>query len=218
MIEQSFSRHQVIAMNQVSPTMALLRVERKNKNFQPGQHIPLRLTGDSSIRDFSIYSAVQETHFNFLIRRIPFDPFTNRLWELRTGDDIELGDAVGVMTIEVESIGSVEIWFIATGIGIAPFHSIIISYPEINYRLIHGIQTLNDAFDSADYAIRRYIRCVSRGPGGEHDGRLTSFLKDQVLPEHALYYISGNSEMVFETSQLLIQRGVKRSEIRSDQL
>ncbi len=210
-----FSRHEIVRIRQVASAISILSVDRHHKHFHAGQHIPVRIPDDKIIRDISIYSPEHSSHFEFLIRHLPDDPFTNRLLNLQPGDAIEIGLAMGVMTIDNPKG---HYWFIATGPGVAPFHSIICTYPDIDYTLIHGIRNLSDIFDSDAYEKHRYIRCVSRGAGGEFNGRVTTFLQQQHLPHHVTYFLSGGTEMVFETMQILLQKGVQRWDIKSDQL
>ncbi|MBN2012290.1 hypothetical protein JW960_23375 [candidate division KSB1 bacterium] len=217
-MDEIFTTHRVIEIKAATLSLSLLRVEKADIKFNAGQHLPLRLLREPAIRDFTIYSSIYDSFIEFLIRHNPNDKITQQLLALKPDDFIELGEAAGVMTVDPRQIKKRMHWFIATGTGVAPFHSVILSYRNLNYRLIHGMRTIDDAFDSDNYSPDKYVRCVSRGPGGDFYGHVTSYIEQQKTPVDDLYYISGNMEMVFEVSQLLRQREIDAENIRSDQL
>jgi ferredoxin--NADP+ reductase/benzoate/toluate 1,2-dioxygenase reductase subunit len=96
---------------------------------------------------------------------------------------------------------------VATGTGIAPFHSFVTSYPQLNYQLLHGVRTVEDCYDRTVYAADRYGACVTRGPGG-YQGRVTGFLAQSPPPAESLVFLCGNSQMIFEAFDLLKAGGI----------
>ena len=52
--------------------------------------------------------------------------------------------------------------FVATGTGIAPFHSIALSHPGLDYKIVHGIRYGAEAYERNAYPANRYVACASR--------------------------------------------------------
>ncbi len=98
--------------------------------------------------------------------------------------------------------------FIATGVGIAPFHGFVRSHPDLDYRLIHGVRFRRERYEHDHYAPGRYLSCLSREDGGDFQGRVTAYLRQAELPPGVICYICGNSAMVWETFEILRERGV----------
>jgi len=63
-----------------------------------------------------------------------------------------------------------------------------------------------------------YIRCCSQEEGpGLYPGRLTAYLKDlKTLPTAQMYYLCGSAEMVVETRDILISKGIPFANILSE--
>lgn len=104
--------------------------------------------------------------------------------------------------------------FIASGTGVAPFASMLRSGLNKDKMLIHGGRTL-DSFYFSDEMMQslgkgNYIRCCSQEKGeGMYEGRLTKYLREQeTLAADRKYYLCGLAEMVVETRDLLIEKGI----------
>jgi ferredoxin--NADP+ reductase len=104
-------------------------------------------------------------------------------------------------------------WWIAQGTGIAPFASMFRSGQTNNKTLVHGGRH-HDSFYYRDEFIpilgERYIRCSSKDSGDSvFHGRVTDYLKSiDRLPVGSLYYLCGSAEMVVETRDILIEKGI----------
>lgn len=62
-----------------------------------------------------------------------------------------------------------------------------------------------------------YIRCCSQETGdGLFSGRLTQWLREQVLPSEISFFLCGSVEMVVETRDILISKGVDIDNIMSE--
>jgi ferredoxin--NADP+ reductase len=139
-----------------------------------------------------------------------------RLPDLEQGDTVYITEPRGEFTCNQEPA----VW-IATGTGIAPFYSMFRSGLADGKILIHGNRYLEqfhfyDEFDSE--LGKNYIRCCS----GELDpfvyhGRVTGYLEEHPLPDAGLkYYLCGNAEMVVQTRDILISKGVPFDRIISE--
>jgi ferredoxin--NADP+ reductase len=111
-------------------------------------------------------------------------------------------------------------WFIATGTGIAPFYSMILSGLAENKKLIHGVRKLNQFYfeDELEEILQdNYTRCCSSESScNTIPGRVTDYLNN--LPElpDVKYYICGQALMVVEVRDLLIKKGIGFDKIMSE--
>ena len=103
--------------------------------------------------------------------------------------------------------------FIATGTGIAPFHSFVKSYPGIDYMLIHGVRYNNEAYERNDYDPLRYILCTSKEKNGSYKGRVTRFLPGYPVDQDMLFYLCGNNSMIYEVYHILRNKGIQDERI-----
>jgi ferredoxin--NADP+ reductase len=106
--------------------------------------------------------------------------------------------------------------FVATGTGIAPFHSFIATRPDLDYTLIHGVRERAHCYDRERYASERYVPCVSRERCDLFHGRVTDYLKERPLPAAAHVYLCGNHAMIEQAFDLLRDQGVAADNIRSE--
>ena len=90
------------------------------------------------------------------------------------------------------------------------------SSPGMEYRLIHGIRYGEEAYDREAYTAERYIPCTSRDESGRFRGRVTDYLKAHPPGEHSDYYLCGNSKMIHEIYDILIEQGVDTNRIHAE--
>jgi NAD(P)H-flavin reductase len=103
--------------------------------------------------------------------------------------------------------------FIASGTGIAPFHSFVKSFPRTDFRIIHGIREMEEAYEMADFPRERLHLCTSRDPRGDFEGRITDYLKETELDTESLVYLCGNSQMIYDAMEILHDRGIPQRQI-----
>ena len=103
--------------------------------------------------------------------------------------------------------------FIATGTGIAPFHSFVERWPNLNYKLIHGIRHEEEQYHFEDYAKSRYFPCVSQPSDGSERFRVTDYLLNNELSKNILVYICGNRNMIVDVFNILHSKGVSGDKI-----
>ncbi len=56
------SLHQVIKTRKLTDLTFVLRLERRNLAFEPGQHLNIGLPDDGQQREYSVYSSVHDDH------------------------------------------------------------------------------------------------------------------------------------------------------------
>ncbi len=203
----------VLEIRNLSPSAYVLRLDRNGIEFKPGQCANLGLKGSGVNREYSIYSDCGTPWLEFLIKEIPGGLVSKSLRQVAPGQMIEFHGPYGAFVLTHDSSVSIRYTFIGTGTGIAPFHSFALSYPGLQYRLIHGIRDSSEQYDYSDFPRERITSCVSRETGHDFHGRVTHFLSDQDCPAEDRYYLCGNQKMIHEVYDLLRQKGVSGSNI-----
>ena len=93
--------------------------------FKAGQFTMIGMADDDVLRAYSIASAPDEAHLEFLSIKVPGGPLTERLKDIQAGDQIEVGDRpTGTLVLDNLKPGK-RLWCVATGTGLAPFLSIV---------------------------------------------------------------------------------------------
>jgi NAD(P)H-flavin reductase len=207
--------YKVLQLSFFSPNAFRLRTERRNLEFVPGQCVNIGLPKSGVNREYSTYSSVREQEWmEFLIRRVDGGSVSDKLSKLVVGDNVEIHGAYGSFVLpSPEEAKKNEYVFIATGTGIAPFHSFAFSYPEIRYTILHGVRELKEQYDKEFYPEGRYLSCVSQEKINTSDkntfqGRVTDYLKQKSFSKEAVYYLCGNRAMINEVYDLLRDQGV----------
>lgn len=197
------------------PGIRLLGFKR-DFDFEPGQVLGVATEEDGPRRLYSICSGNRDEEVVLLFNVIDEGFLTPRLAVLEQGDPLWITEPRGTFTC---SPGPA-VW-IATGTGIAPFYSMFRSGLSPGKRMIHGARYLEHFlfYDEFDAVLGdRYIRCCT----GEEDpavypGRVTRYLQDQPqLDPQVKYYLCGSAEMVVDTRDVLIGKGVPFERIISE--
>ncbi len=189
---------------------------RRDFDFIAGQVLGIALEENGPRRLYSICSGEDEAQIKILYNVIDEGYLTPRLSDLEAGDTIWITEPRGEFTDNQDPA----VW-IATGTGIAPFYSMIKSGLGQNKILIHGNRFLEQFhfYDEFEMVLgHNHIRCCS----GEKDervyhGRVTDFIEEEAELDPSLkYYLCGNAEMVVETRDILIQKGIPFHQIISE--
>ena len=192
----------------LSSSTFILRLERNGFDFIPGQHVLVGLPNSIETREYSIYSGVNEAHIEILVREIKEGKVSSSLKKSEPGDYLNIQDAIGYFTIEEKLIEQKSFLFIASGTGIAPFHSFVQSYPSLDYNLIHGIRYSEEAYERYKYDLGRYVSCTSGDKKGDFHGRVTHWLKINPVNSDTLCYLCGNCDMIHDVYDILEEQGV----------
>lgn len=199
----------VIGIRDLTLSAYVLRFDRKQVLFRAGQHILLGKKGDIQAREYSIYSAEQEDYFEVLIKEVEEGMVSKQLRRVNPGEPLNFENPVGYFILKDEVIYTRKFLFIASGTGIAPFHSFVKSYPGLDYKLLHGIRYAHEAYEKQVYERDRLILCTSRDKKGDYNGRVTDFLKEHpIADKNTLCYFCGNCEMIHEAYDILLNQGV----------
>lgn len=199
----------VRSIRELTSTTYVLRFDRNNIPFRAGQHILLGKKGDLQAREYSIYSAEQDDFFEVLIKEVKEGLVSKQLKKMKPGDIVNFENPVGYFILNEKDISTKKFLFIASGTGIAPFHSFVKSYPGLDYRLLHGVRYSEEAYEISHYDRKRVTVCTSRDDKGDFKGRVTDFLlKNPTEDKDTLCYFCGNCEMIHEAYDILLKQGV----------
>lgn len=177
-------------------------------DFEAGQIISIALAANEVPRMYSIASGEKDVNIQVLFNVVSNGQLTPLLSCLKIGDYIWSSAGFGRFT----GTGG-EAWWIAQGSGIAPFASMFRSGQQDHKVLIHGGRFEDSFYFSDEFEPvlkENYIKCCSRNTGsGCFHGRVTDYLNSlSSLPPEAMFYLCGSSEMVVETRDILIRKGV----------
>jgi ferredoxin--NADP+ reductase len=203
---QSYNVEIILENKLIAPYAYLLKFKRKF-NFIAGQVVGLGIDKELEPRLYSIASGENDEFIEILYTEKPDGKLTPMLSMLRPGDSLLVTKPFGSYTDCPDSP-----FWIATGTGIAPFISMLKSGKGKHATLIHGVRTL-EYFYFSDFLkvnlANSYIQCCSSNCETTiYNGRVTDYLKVQSLNPSKKYYLCGVAEMVVETRDLLISKGV----------
>ena len=213
-IDESF--YKVDEIRHLTNETFSLKLPKARFKFRAGQHISLGIYGDYQSREYSIYSSEEDQNLEVLVKEIDNGYFTPKLRKLKAGDLVEVHGPFGNFGMEPAAAKTDKFVFIASGTGIAPFHSMVRTYPEIDYTLIHGVRYANESYDRHEYASDRYILCTSRDLEGTYHGRLTGYLINCTFNPETHFYLCGNSDMIFDALEILKEKGFERAQIHCE--
>ncbi|MCL3779123.1 oxidoreductase [Prolixibacteraceae bacterium JC049] len=207
----------VVITNKIEITERVFIYQFKRAfNFEAGQVIGISVfdnTDEKMPRMYSIASGNNDELVSILFNVKETGWLTPLLAKKEVGDTIYITAPSGNFLDNNESA-----FWIATGTGIAPFHSMLQSGSSGQKTLIHGARKLDsfyfeDSFLNVNHL--SYIRCCSQEEGNSiYFGRLTQYLKEyNNLPHDQKYYLCGVPEMVVEVRDILIDKGVPYQQI-----
>ena len=194
----------------------VVRFERKQLEFDAGQYISLGLPGNSEKREYSIYSGTGDDYLEVLVKEIDEGIVSRQLSHLQPGAHIEMDGPFGFFTLKQENRLERKPVFIASGTGIAPFHSFVRSFPGLEYLLIHGVRLAVEAYDKGAYHKSKYLPCTSRENSGSFHGRVTDYIRENPQGHNCDYYLCGNSNMIHDVYDILREQGVNTENIHAE--
>ncbi len=205
--------YKVLDIRNLTENTFVVTLPKSRFKFLAGQHISLSIMGDYQSREYSIYSAEEGDNLEVLVKEVEGGYFSPKLKHLKVGDMVEVHGPFGKFGLDVQKEKSHKHVFIASGTGIAPFHSMVKSYPELDYQLIHGVRYANEAYEKEDYDKDRYVLCTSRDETGDFKGRVTTYLEQNEFEANTSFYLCGNSDMIFDAMEILKEKGYDRDNV-----
>lgn len=205
--------YKVAELRSLTENTFVLSLPKSRFKFEAGQHISLSIMGDYQSREYSIYSAEEGENLEILVKEVEGGYFSPKLKHLKTGDLVEVHGPFGKFGLDEKKRDTHQHVFIASGTGIAPFHSMVKTNPDLNYQLIHGVRYMNEAYEIGEYERSRVIVCTSRDEKGDFYGRLTDYLKKTDFAKNTCFYLCGNSDMIFDAMEILKSKGFDRDSV-----
>ncbi len=205
--------YKVEEIRQLTENTFILSLPKSRFKFVAGQHISLSIKGDYQSREYSIYSAEENDNLEILVKEVEGGYFSPKLKHLKVGEMVEVHGPFGKFGLDEKKRATHQHIFIASGTGIAPFHSMVKSFPGLNYKLIHGVRYANEAYEIEDYNRKKFTVCASRDDKGDFKGRLTEYLKKENFEKNTCFYLCGNSDMIFDAMEILKGKGFDRESV-----
>lgn len=210
------TKHTVLEIINLTPETFILRLDRGDFQFEPGQYVVIRIPDHKKGREYSIYSGTGDDYLDFLIREIPAGEFSRYLRHLKPGSELDMEGPKGYFILNEKTKQGHPTLMIASGTGISPFHSYVRSYPDLNYRILHGVHFADEAYGRAAFDPENYVLCTSRRDEGHYFGRVTYYLKAHPVNRETICYLCGNSDMIEEVTALLETYGLPPENIRTE--
>ncbi|MFP4377415.1 MAG: ferredoxin--NADP reductase [Spirochaetales bacterium] len=189
----------------------VLRFDRGDLEFEPGQYVSVGVRGDINMREYSIYSTADAPFLEILVKRVDGGHVSQALSRLKEGDELEVDGPFGFFLIGETERAERDFLFISTGTGISPFHCFAGSYPDLPYRLLHGVRAAEERYEYDSYDPTLLTTCVSRESCEEPrvvQGRVTDYLRENPVDPRTLCYLCGNCDMIYEAFDILKGHGV----------
>ena len=205
--------YKIINIRNLTENTFVLSLPKSRFKYVAGQHISLSIMGDYQNREYSIYSSEESENLEILVKEVDGGYFSPKLKHLKPGDLVEVHSPFGKFNLDTKKQNSHKHVFIASGTGIAPFHSMVKSYPNIDYQLIHGVRYASEAYEKEDYEDDRFILCTSRDNKTDFNGRLTEYLKQTDFDKNSCFYLCGNSDMIFDSMEIIKDKGFDREDV-----
>jgi len=208
--------HKVQSIRHLTDTTYVIRMDKNNFEFRSGQYLSLGLPDDVNTREYSIYSGANDPYLEVLIKEVEEGDVSVTLKHTKPGQALNVAGPYGFFTLRDEDIEQQEFLFLATGTGISPFHSLVRTYPNLNYKLIHGIRNTRETYEKENYSKGRYLASTSKDPKGDFHGRLTEYLQTLNINPNTLCYLCGNVDMIHDAYDILQNKGIAVDQIHSE--
>lgn len=209
--------HKILNVRELTGSTFVLEIERKNMAFEPGQHILLGKAGDIHHREYSIYSGVDDERLEVLVKEVDNGEVSKKLKKLIPGDKVEIQGPLGFFTIDEEYLTDHNPFlFVASGTGISPFHSMVRSIKDLNYRVLHGVRFGEETYENMDYDPDRYISCVTRDEKGKFHGRVTEYIRQHDFDPQTHCFLCGNFDMIRDAMDMLEEKGIAQDHLHAE--
>jgi len=204
--------------------------------FAPGQFISVLIPGAGPggrdlRRAYSIASSPElmpsKNYFELCVKLVEGGPGTNYLNNLKIGESMKGHVPFGDFVYKTKAPRHVI--FVATGTGIAPFRSMLLSkvYAEnmpLTTKLLFGARDNGDLLYTDELSpilSTDFVQVLSRPSGAwpGFKGRVTDWLRENSPTldwKHTEFYLCGNGPMIDEVKQIIANHGVDKSHVHQE--
>ena len=200
--------------------------------YTAGQFIELRLdghqeNGKTAMREFTLSSSPHEEFLTITTRvgKAAHSPFKKALDKLEIGSTVTVSQAWGDFVLP--KLMQTPLIFVAGGIGITPFHSIlewlIDTGEKRPIKMLYAVRTeddiiFQDTFDAADTHVTIVVDEPSAAWGGERGHLTAEMICGLEKPsDDTLIYLSGPEPFVQGLQKDLLALGVSNQQIVTDE-
>lgn len=209
--------HRLQGIRHLTETTYVLEVERKGMEFEAGQHILLGMANNIHKREYSIYSGTSDKNLELLIKEIETGTVSRQMKKLNQGDMLEIEGPLGFFTIDKAHLEQKKKFlFVASGTGIAPFHSMVKSIPGLDYKILHGVRYSEEAYERDSYDKEKYILCATADTKGDFQGRVTDYIRQHDFDKDTICFFCGNFNMIREGMNLLEKKGIPSNQLHAE--
>jgi NAD(P)H-flavin reductase len=205
---EKLKKHLITAVRHLTDLTFVLQLERNGLPFQTGQFVIIRRPGTIEQREYTVYSGEQEDFLEVLVREVTNGKVTPRLKKIQPGDELEVDGPFGFFRFQPTMFPAQKFLFVATGTGISPFHSFVKTYPNLEYRLIHGVRFGEEAYEHDHFEKEKITLCTTGEDSDDFNGRGTDYLYNQKLDKDTQCFLCGNSEMIHDAFDILTVKGI----------
>jgi ferredoxin-NADP reductase len=219
-------------------TSAFYFAKPEGFDFEAGQFVSFTLLSsgktdlEGNTRALSIASAPHERNL-MVAMRVRTTAFKRALNSLPLNTELLLQGPYGSLTLSRE--GTRPVVFLAGGIGITPFRSLIWNATESLSRrrilLFYSVRVpeeaafLDELREMEQYNPRYKFVCTvtqpekARMPGRGETGRISIEMLSKWIPDLRvpIYYVAGPSAMVAGVRQMLVSSGISEDDIRAEE-
>lgn len=181
-----------------------LLLDRAGLVYRAGQEIILHGAAPEDDRTYSLASGPDEPSLRLLIRVIPDGRISPRLARLAPGAPLAFSGPNGSFVLRDPARPAL---LVATGTGIAPFRSMLMSQPAWRPVLLHGVRSAAELYyrDELEPRVSAYLPCLSRD--ARRSRRVTDALAEQPVSPDTDVYFCGGQPMIRAARALLLSRG-----------
>lgn len=204
----------------------------KELQFLAGQFVSIIIPGAGPKgrdlrRAYSVASAPEQRPVELCVKIVEDGPGTQYLYRLRPGDTFRAMAPYGDFTYKPKP--GRHVCFVATGTGIAPFRSIVLSKhfrdnPPVSCTCLLGVRTESELIYQNELEEIDGIKLVNTvsqplDSWKGFKGRVTDYFRslgDSFPWLETDYYLCGNGAMIQEIKTLLASKGVEKSSLHQE--
>lgn len=194
-------------------------------SFNAGQYVMLKIVQGNELRwkPYSILnSPSRKGKLDICAKIIPGGFASEAFKSMQSGEIVTVRGPFGHFIFN-EADENPEYWFIAAGTGVAPLYSMLTEYlPRLSdkkFVLLFGVRQQSNLFLHEEFkrlaqqfSQFTYVPTLSQDSWEGHFGRVQQHLPDDVTGK--TFYLCGLKEMVLETRELLLSKGVASQNIK----
>ena len=213
---------EVIEKKQLTHDTILLSVKVPPEfTFTAGQYVFFRINNgtETKLRAYSILSPPSKKgQLDFVIKLISGGFASEEFRKFQIGTKFPLSEPLGHFVFD-ERLD--EHWFICNGTGIAPLHSMLKEHfnPNKKFTLLFGVKYKRDLLFyeelkklSEENENFTFIPTLTREEWEGKTGRVYLHLPQNIM--NKTFYICGLKELVLDTKEKLLEKGVRKENIR----